>query len=77
MTPEKFKALLYLISATTIRKISDRNHWSDEVAMNRFFSSAVYRALEKEETKVWQYSADMLVQLFEDERSGNLIWPEV
>ena len=70
MTQEKFKSLLYLVSAATIRKISVRNNWTDEIAMQRFFGSSVYRELEKEETKVWQYSSDMLAQLFEDERSG-------
>jgi hypothetical protein len=33
--------------------------------------------LEKEETKVWQYSAYMLAQLFNEERAGRLSLPEV
>ena len=33
--------------------------------------------LEKEETKVWQYSTLMLVQLFNEERAGGLVLPEV
>ena len=33
--------------------------------------------LEKEETKVWQYSSLMLAELFNEERSGRLVLPEV
>ena len=32
---------------------------------------------EKEETKVWQYSSLMLVELFNEEQSGRLVLPEV
>lgn len=31
----------------------------------------------REETKVWQYSTVMLVQLFNEERPGSLVLPEV
>jgi hypothetical protein len=45
--------------------------------MERFTSSKLYSYLEREETKVWQYSALMLAQLFNEERSGRLSLPEV
>ncbi len=51
--------------------------WSENEAMERFTQSKLYSYLEREETKVWQYSAVMLAQLFEEERSGRLVLPEV
>ena len=47
------------------------------MAMERFTGSKVYSFLEKEESKVWQYSATMLAELFDDERAGILVFPEV
>ena len=45
--------------------------------IERFTNSKLYSYLEKEETKVWQYSAFMLAELFNEERSGRLTLPEV
>ena len=50
--------------------------WSEDEAMERFVRSKVYAQLEKEQTKVWHYSAAMLAQLFNDERAGRLVWTE-
>ena len=45
--------------------------------MERFTSSNLYAYLEREESKVWQYSALMLAELFNEERMGRLSLPEV
>ena len=45
--------------------------------MEKFTESKLYSFLEKEESKVWQYSSTMLAELFEDERAGHLVFPEV
>ena len=38
----------------------------------------LYQALEKEETKVWQYSTHMLYSLFEqEEKNGDIQFPDV
>ena len=72
-----FETLLYIITANTIAKIMEKTGWSENETMERFTESKLYSFLEKEESKVWQYSATMLAELFEDERSGNLVFPEV
>lgn len=46
-------------------------------AMALFHKSEVYKALENEDTKVWQYSSDMIVELFDREMNGKLEFPEV
>ena len=77
MNERSFETLLYGITANTVAKIMEQNNWSEDVAMERFTSSKLYSFLEREETKVWQYSALMLAQLFDQERSGRFVLPEV
>lgn len=77
MNKRSYETLLYSITANVVAKIMTLNGWSENIALERFTSSKLYSYLEKEETKVWQYSALMLANLFNDERSGRLILPEV
>lgn len=77
MNERSYETLLYSVTANVVTKISELNSWSEDEAMERFTSSKLYSFLEKEETKVWQYSAFMLAQLFNDERAGRLSLPEV
>lgn len=77
MNERSFETLLYSITANTVAKIIEMNGWSENEAMERFTSSKLYSFLEREETKVWQYSKVMLAELFNEERAGRLSLPEV
>lgn len=77
MNERSYETLLYGITTNVVAKITELNNWNEDVAMERFTSSKLYSFLEKEETKVWQYSALMLAQLFNEERAGRLSLPEV
>lgn len=77
MQERSFETILYSITAKVVEIIMKRNGWTENTALTRFTESKLYSYLEKEETKVWQYSAVMLAQLFEDERTGRMILPEV
>ena len=77
MTERSFETLLYSITANVVAKIMEMNGWTEDEAFRRFTKSKTYSYLEKEETKVWQYSAYMISKLFNEERSGSLILPEV
>ena len=77
MNERSFETLLYGITANVVDKIMQLNAWSENEAMESFTRSKVYSYLEREETKVWQYSALLLAQLFNEERSGRLTLPEV
>lgn len=77
MSGRSFETLLYGITANVVSKLMEENGWSEDEAMKRFFSSKTYAYLEREESKVWQYSATMIAQLFNDERAGTLTLPEV
>ena len=77
MSNNEFEDLLYTITANVVDLIMKKTGWNEDVALDRFVRSKIYSLVEKEETKVWHYSATMIAQLFEDERAGNLVLPEV
>lgn len=77
MNERSYETLLYGITANAVAKIMELNGWSENEAMERFTSSNLYSYLEREQTKVWQYSALMLAELFNEERMGRLSLPEV
>lgn len=77
MNERSFETLLYGITANVVAKIMELNGWSENEAMERFTRSKLYSYLEREEMKVWQYSALMLAELFNEERAGRLSLPEV
>ena len=77
MNERSFETLLYGVTSNAVAKIMELNNWNEDTAMERFTQSRLYGYLEREETKVWQYSALMLATLFNEERTGNLILPEV
>ncbi len=77
MNERSYEILLYTVTASVVNKIMELNNWSEDIALERFTNSKLYSYLEKEETKVWQYSALMLAELFNEEQAGKLILPEV
>ena len=77
MNERSYEVLLYGITANVVAKIMELNGWSEDTAIERFTQSKLYTYLEREETKVWQYSSLLLAQLFNEERAGNLLLPEV
>ena len=77
MNDRSFETLLYSITANVVNRIKTENNWSEDVALERFVKSKTYSYLEREQTKLWQYSACMLKRIFDDERAGNFSLPEV
>lgn len=77
MNERSFETLLYSITAHVVEKIMELNGWSENESMEKFTSSKLYSYLEKEETKVWQYSSLMLAMLFNEEQTIGLTLPEV
>ena len=77
MNERSYETLLYSITVSVVERLMNINNWSEDEALERFTSSKLYTYLEKEETKVWQYSSLMLAELFNEERSGRLALPEV
>lgn len=77
MKERSYETLLYSIVTSVVDKLMNLNNWSEDEALEKFTTSKLYTYLEKEETKVWQYSALMLAILLNDEIEGHLVLPEV
>ena len=78
MVQEQFVAMMPYISGDLVAMIVDKQNISGEEAIKKLYSSELYAALEKEETKVWQYSTQMLYSLLEqEEKTGNIEFPDV
>lgn len=78
MGQEKFVAMMPYISADLIYMIVNKQGISEEEAIKKLYASKLYAALENEETKVWQYSTQMLYSLLEqEEKNGDIQFPDV
>ncbi len=78
MGQEQFNAIMPYISADLVSLISAKQNISNEEAIKKLYASGLYAALEKEDTKVWQYSTQMLYSLFEqEEKTGQIEFPDV
>lgn len=64
MVKSKFDAVFPIICSALAEKISVELNLSDEDTITKLYSSYLYEMLEKEETKVWQYSTEKLFELF-------------
>ena len=77
METNQFELVLQTISTGLVEKIITETGLEEDTAMERLYSSALYSALEKEETKVWHYSVPKLYELWSNEmKTGQLILPE-
>ncbi len=78
MGQEQFAAIMPYISADLVAMIADKQSITNEEAIIKLYASKLYEALENEETKVWQYSTQMLYLLFEQEqKTGTIQFPDV
>lgn len=77
MDKDRFSTLMAVITPDIIDKIMKKYNLDEDKAMALFHRSELYKALENEDTKVWQYSSEMIVELFDREMKGNLEFPEV
>lgn len=78
MGQDKFTAMMPYISADLIYMIVSKQGISEEDAIKKLYCSKLYAALEKEETKVWHYSTQMLYSLLEqEEQTGDIQFPDV
>ena len=72
-----FDALLPVITAHLADRISATENVSEDEAIEGLYATQLYASLENEETKVWQYSTEMLYELYQSEKAtGRLELPE-
>ena len=78
MGQEQFLAIMPFISADLVEMIAQKEGISENQAIAKLYKSKLYSILEREETKLWQYSTEMLYSLFvQEERTGNIEFPDV
>ena len=77
MNKDRFSTLMALMTPDIINKIINKYGLDENKAIALFHKSEVYKTLEIEETKVWQYSSEMIVELFDREMNGKLEFPGV
>ena len=78
MGQDQFAAIMPYISADLVGMIVKKKNISEPDAITKLYNSKLYAALEQEDTKVWQYSTDMLYSLLEqEERTGEIEFPDV
>lgn len=77
MEKAKFDAIFPIITAALVNKIAVENSLSEDEAIESLYESELYAELENEKTKVWQYSTEMLFELYRREKeTGRLDLPE-
>ncbi len=77
MENNQFELVLQTISTGLVAKIITETGLNEDTAMEKLYSSALYAALENEETKVWHYSVPKLYELWDNEiKTGRLTLPE-
>lgn len=78
MGQEQFIAMMPYIADDLAAMIARKQNIAEADAVTKLYNSQLYAMLEKEETKVWQYSTDMLYSLFsEEQRTGTITFPDV
>ena len=78
MSQEQFIAMMPYITDDLAAMIAKKQKLSETDAVAKLYDSQLYALLEQENTKVWQYSTDMLYSLFEEEqRTGTIPFPDV
>ncbi|MGN1113117.1 MAG: hypothetical protein ACI4RP_07930 [Acutalibacteraceae bacterium] len=78
MEQEQFAALMPYIIASLVEMIVNKQGIGERQAITKLYSSKLYSLIEKEESKVWQYSTPMLYALLEQEENiGTIYFPDV
>lgn len=78
MVQEQFEAIMPYVSADLVGIIAKKERITIEEAITKLYASELYEMLENEETKIWQYSTEMLYSLFEqEEKTGTICFPDV
>jgi len=74
---DKFAVMMEMLVPQVVALISGRKGVTARDAIKLLYTSALYRRLEEEETKLWRLSAQTLYDLFDEElTTGEITYPE-
>lgn len=74
MNSKKYAIILTTIVQKLVPCIKEKLNIDYEEAMNLLYQSKLYKALEKEETKMWYFSYNSLLEMFLNERKTGNYW---
>ena len=78
MGHDQFIAIMPYIIADLAGMIAKKQNLSETEAITTLYDSKLYSLLEAEDTKLWQYSTDMLYSLFvQEQKTGTIVFPDV
>lgn len=70
--------MMPFITEDLAARIMEKQNLSETDAVSKLYDSRLYSLLEQEDTKLWQYSTEMLYSLFEEEQqTGAITFPDV
>lgn len=73
----QFGAILPTIVANLVDRIALHGQMSEDEAISQLYHSTLYTMLEREETKIWQYSTEKLLDLFmQEKQTGQMDFPD-
>ena len=70
MDKDRFSAVLSLLVPQMAQEYMKRTDEEQEAAIIKLYSSKLYEMLEKEETKMWHFSPEMLCDILQNELDG-------
>ena len=77
MEPKRLTTILVFLVPQVLSLITSAYAVDDEKAAEMFYSSALYKGLEDEQTKLWHLSANALFEMFQEEQqTGHITYPE-
>ena len=77
MSPEKFPAILAVLTPPIIQMIMENKDFTNIEAIELFYNSDVYAMLENESSKLWHLSPLTLYELLDEElTTGSIDYPE-
>jgi len=73
----EFESILPFKVEGVVEQLIKEHEMSLEDALEHLYSSQLYAILEREETKMWHYSPQMLLHLLKNEKkTGELVLPQ-
>lgn len=77
MDEKKLIGLLPMMTSSLASMIAEKDNISEDEAISKLYNSKLYSMLEKENTKVWQFSITKLFELYQEEvKTGSIDFPE-
>jgi hypothetical protein len=74
----QFDSVFSILIAALVEKIKNQLDLSDQKALEELYNSPLYKLLEREETKFWQYSTEKLFELFKEQKETNhMTYPQI